>query len=50
MTFKGEEIGGGDVEALTDEEIILVCSDVVDFLSIGNSTYFGVDSGNALAF
>lgn len=50
LTFKGEEIGGGDVEALTDEEIILVCSDVVDFLSMGNSTYFGVDSENALAF
>lgn len=48
LTFNGEEIGGG-AEALTDDEVILVCSEISDFITISND-YLGVSSETAIAF
>lgn len=49
LTFNGKEIGGGD-EALTDDEIIEICSELSEFVTINNGNYLGIDSETAIAF
>lgn len=48
-TYNGNPIGGGGTSALTDDEIISVCSIIADFITDGTNI-IGVDSTTALAF